>query len=521
VKITKATLALPTALALTISCALSAANAGTISVHVGSAVNSPNYDLTNVHGTDDWAYWAGTGNPEPGTPSNDKSGSTLIGDMSPVGGGALRGSGSSSKPLYDFVFTDGTSGDSPAENLIGLFNTQLDTIGAGVQVNVTSPTADPFKIYVWATAFAAEATFTATVGAASDSATYTSTANRTPGAFYTITVDPDTSGETVNLQLTLTSDNGASAHVSLAGVAVTGNTSGGGGATISVDQEITGITSTGSTLTSITYAGTTYGSLSVPTAMLSNEGSTDWLHIGGTEPANLAEACGSLDLSIGSLNHSFEAQFSGLTDSSLVFLLSNGPDTSQNGTATVYPVDAAGNRLGGVSSTITFGNGTTPSFTDLTGLQSYNRTTAGSGSAPLDRLLLGMAFTLEDLAFDNLGATGLEIATTNLDLHEIGWVESATTADLKITSFTSVGGGTWELTLVGDPATAYEFRSSATLEFTPGTLIENLTQGNPGTDPGTIGGANDSVLTDINGDGTVRMALTGNPADFVRAQTIP
>lgn len=50
----------------------------------------------------------------------------------------------------------------------------------------------------------------------------------------------------------------------------------------------------------------------------------------------------------------------------------------------------------------------------------------------------------------------------------------------------------------------------------------NLTQGNPGSDPGTIGGTNNSVLTtDAGGDATVRIAMTGNPADFVRAQTAP
>lgn len=91
----------------------------------------------------------------------------------------------------------------------------------------------------------------------------------------------------------------------------------------------------------------------------------------------------------------------------------------------------------------------------------------------------------------------------------------------SITSFTSVGGDVWELTLRGDPATAFEFRSSATLEFNPGILVENLTQGDPG-DPGTIGGPNNSVVTtDGGGLATVRITLTGDPADFVRAVSIP
>jgi hypothetical protein len=91
----------------------------------------------------------------------------------------------------------------------------------------------------------------------------------------------------------------------------------------------------------------------------------------------------------------------------------------------------------------------------------------------------------------------------------------------KITSITSLGSDTYELTLTGEPETAYEFYSSVTLEFDPGVLVENLTQGDP-ADAGTIGGTNQSVLTtDAEGEGKVRVTLTGDPADFVRAQTAP
>jgi hypothetical protein len=90
-----------------------------------------------------------------------------------------------------------------------------------------------------------------------------------------------------------------------------------------------------------------------------------------------------------------------------------------------------------------------------------------------------------------------------------------------ITSFTAVGGGVWELTLQAEANANYQFRSSTTLEFNPGTLVENLTQGDPG-DPGTIGGPNNSVLTiDANGMGTVRLILSGDPRDFVRAVSLP
>jgi hypothetical protein len=90
---------------------------------------------------------------------------------------------------------------------------------------------------------------------------------------------------------------------------------------------------------------------------------------------------------------------------------------------------------------------------------------------------------------------------------------------LVITSFASVGGDTWELILQGAADTAYEFRSSPTLDFAPGTLVESLVQGNATNDPGTITGGNLLTL-DSNGDGKVQMTLTGSK-NFVRAQTAP
>jgi hypothetical protein len=94
-------------------------------------------------------------------------------------------------------------------------------------------------------------------------------------------------------------------------------------------------------------------------------------------------------------------------------------------------------------------------------------------------------------------------------------------ANPGITSFTAVGGGMWELTLSGQPSTKYEFRSSTTLDFTPGTLVGGLSQENPGTDPGTVDGSGTFVTTDSNGVAKVRLTLTGEPKDFVRAVSLP
>ena len=162
-------------------------NAATIAITSIDAVDTPDYDLTNVYGTADWAYWAQTSNPltAPVTPSNEKAAASLIGSMSAVSGTGVRGSTSTSKPLYDFTFADGavtTSGT--ASDLIGLFNSSLGSggVGAGVQMNVIAPSADPFNIFVWGTAFQATGTLTATAGAASQSdSSLTTAGTRSPG----------------------------------------------------------------------------------------------------------------------------------------------------------------------------------------------------------------------------------------------------------------------------------------------------------------------------------------------------
>ena len=99
----------------------------------------------------------------------------------------------------------------------------------------------------------------------------------------------------------------------------------------------------------------------------------------------------------------------------------------------------------------------------------------------------------------------------------VGFISSATPT-LAITSFTSVGGGVWEVELSGEAGGQYVFYSDPDLVFDPGTLVENLTQGANGT----VGGTNNSVLTlDGNGLGVVQLTLSGNPRDFIRAQTAP
>lgn len=200
------------------------ASAAIISISSVASVDSPDYDLTSL-GTSDWAYWQN--NPASGgAPLNDKSGGSQIGNISLVGAGALAGSTSIVPALHDFDFTDGTSPASGGiDNVIGLLNNSLDAtgVGRGVQVDVISPTAAPFDIYLWGVAFRGTAQLTATVvGGPSASDTSFVAGETRLGQLYTITVDPDNAGQVVNLSLTLFVDGpNASSNVSIAGVAVT------------------------------------------------------------------------------------------------------------------------------------------------------------------------------------------------------------------------------------------------------------------------------------------------------------
>jgi len=98
-------------------------------------------------------------------------------------------------------------------------------------------------------------------------------------------------------------------------------------------------------------------------------------------------------------------------------------------------------------------------------------------------------------------------------LYGISGVIGGTTpaADPEITSITSLPSGKFELTLKGANSTSYEFYRSETLTF-PGTKVTGLT-----ATVGTIPAGGTEVMTDVSGDATVQMSLTGS-ANFVRAQ---
>lgn len=169
------------------------AYSATIVVSVQDADTSAPYDLTNVWGTLDWAYTS-EGN------TNRKDGGSLISTMpSSLGSAAQR-------PGYGFTFADGESPET------GTITNPTFANAQSITVTVAAPSANPFTIYYWGSVFQATGTLTATISgdSATDSASYTlAGSTRSPGALFTIVVDPNEMGDIVTLTY-VTSDPTAS-----------------------------------------------------------------------------------------------------------------------------------------------------------------------------------------------------------------------------------------------------------------------------------------------------------------------
>ncbi len=194
---------------------------------IGSVIAVPaantSYNLTTL-GTLDWAFYDTTANPANGLPTNDKLGGNYIGTVITLGGGSLRGSASSTTEP-DFTYTDGTSPASgTGENPGGLFNTQLDTLGAGVRLAIDLPTTDQYTIYLWTAAFFARGTFTASLAGFTDYVSLATDDASGPAPkqtyMYTLTAQALNAGDDLTISLVTQADNGSSAHVLLVGAAV-------------------------------------------------------------------------------------------------------------------------------------------------------------------------------------------------------------------------------------------------------------------------------------------------------------
>jgi hypothetical protein len=188
-----------------------------------SAVPDSDYDLTAL-GSLDWAYWNTTASPATGLPTNRKSGGTLIGDIVPAGGGNVRGSTSGTRPVYDFSFADGAlPATGTVSNVIGLFNTQLNTVDAGVSLDILVPAVQNYVVSLWVAAYDGVGEFTASLPGAADfvdtSLSGDGVAPKESG-IYRLTVKPDAANDILNLTLLLDSGTGGNANVLISGVAL-------------------------------------------------------------------------------------------------------------------------------------------------------------------------------------------------------------------------------------------------------------------------------------------------------------
>lgn len=183
------------------------------------------FDLAE-YGPTDWAYW-NTEDPSDasGVPTNERSGATLIGSVSPVGGGSLRGTTSAFNSGASYDFSGGTSPVSGSVTRpTGLFNSQLDADGSGVSFSVTLPTLQTHEIYVWAAAFnVTTGTLTASLSGATN---YVSTGifgdtGPVKNTFlYKITATPDMIGDEVSFSIVNTDSGGSSGNILISAVAV-------------------------------------------------------------------------------------------------------------------------------------------------------------------------------------------------------------------------------------------------------------------------------------------------------------
>lgn len=184
------------------------------------------FDLTTL-GTGDWAYWSTTSNPAGGTPTNRQSGSTIIGDLTTVGGGSLRGSSSSVQPTNQFTFSDGTSPSSgTVSQPTGLFNTQLDSVGVGVALEFTLPAAQTYQIHLWGSVLEGQGTLSTSLAGAADTdtvinATGLSTDLHKGAGEFTLTVTTDHPGDVLSVSFVLSQDLGNPAHTLISGATVT------------------------------------------------------------------------------------------------------------------------------------------------------------------------------------------------------------------------------------------------------------------------------------------------------------
>lgn len=188
-----------------------------------ASVEAP-FELTAL-GELDWAYWNTSANPAPsGDPTNRKTGGSMIGAISAVGGTGIRGAGSAATGTYDF--TDGTSPASGSGiTLTGLLNQSLGSANTGVELTMTLPTAGTYEILVWTPNYSnsVSATFelTATIGGETYLSPLVGGGNPPLTHIHTLTVTADSPDQVLTLSNVIrTVGTDGNGHARISAVAV-------------------------------------------------------------------------------------------------------------------------------------------------------------------------------------------------------------------------------------------------------------------------------------------------------------
>ncbi len=174
----------------------------------------------------DWAYWSSgsASGVASQAPTNRMADTTaLIGDVTAVGGGSVRGS--STKTSISVAYSDGVSPTSSAGvTIAGAFNTGIGIQDRGVEVSVVLPDTQQYQVTLFVSGFYAVGEFTASLAGAipyvDDSFSYDG--GTKPGRAYEIIAQADNPGDVLSFTYVATTirENNSNGHVLIGAVAI-------------------------------------------------------------------------------------------------------------------------------------------------------------------------------------------------------------------------------------------------------------------------------------------------------------
>ena len=187
------------------------------------------FNLTTL-GTYDWALWDQTGsNYATLAPSNRKAGGSLIGSLTPVNGGTLRGSASTTAgSTAKYTYSDGTSPTSITDPINPglIFNSQLGSAGvtakAGFAVSVGGLTGVDQYVRLFFGGFSNTAQLDVTLPGAAPLQITSQPFAQSPKQMeiYTLKYRPDNASDTLGISYIMPNSSNGSSHVGVNAIAV-------------------------------------------------------------------------------------------------------------------------------------------------------------------------------------------------------------------------------------------------------------------------------------------------------------